>query len=330
LNTAISKGENSGYPQTDKRYSRAIYDFLTDISIKNLEAVYKILAWSKNNNIFFYRMSSDMFPHLANEKIREHLTTEDWNNYNNLVFAYDIIFDIGKYAQKYNMRLTMHPDHFNQLGSKNTDVVKNTFSDLFWHAKLLDLLEEGAQSYIIYSKQKDVNYNKENVLKDGILCIHGGGTYGDKNSAIERWKDSFNKLPENVKRRVCLENCEKGYNVEDLLPICEELNIPLIFDFHHYACWRYYHEENGDQKDIKILLPRILKTWEKRQIIPKFHLSDQADDKKVGAHHDYVENIPNELIDLFKSGYKFDIMIEAKKKELAVMKLYKKYADFFS
>ena len=107
-----------------------------------------------------------------------------------------------------------------------------------------------------------------------------------------------------------------------MLPICEELGIPLIFDFHHYACWANYHKENPHQKPIRELMPRILATWKDR--IPKFHLSDQAEDKKVGAHHDYVENIPDQLLNLI-GKVDFDIMIEAKQKELAVQKLQKKY-----
>lgn len=324
--TAISKGEESGFPRGSEGYSKAIYDFLTNMSLKNLEAMYSIISWSKNNGIFFYRMSSDMFPHIGNEKVREHMSEKDWENYSSLYFAAQLIYDIGKYVQKYNIRLTMHPDHFNQLGSEKSEVVMNTFTDLAWHATLLLLLEKGADAYITYSKQRDPNYNEENVLKHGVLCIHGGGTYGDKKSAIERWKSNFRKLPEFIQKRICLENCEKGYKAEDLLPVCEELNIPLIFDFHHYACWRYYHQdEDGDQSEISVILPRILKTWEVRGIIPKFHLSDQAEDKKVGAHHDYVESIPDELLELHKSGYKIDIMIEAKKKELATLKLYEKY-----
>jgi UV DNA damage endonuclease len=157
------------------------------------------------------------------------------------------------------------------------------------------------------------------------LCVHGGGTYKDKQKTIARWKKNFLRFPDFIRNRICLENCEKGYSVEDLLPICKELKIPLIFDFHHYNCWAHYHPDCPDQKDISILLPEILKTWEVRGIRPKFHLSDQADNKKVGAHHDYVASIPKELIKLRETGYVFDIMIEAKKKELAVFKLKKKY-----
>ena len=193
-----------------------------------------------------------------------------------------------------------------------------------WHTRLLDLLEVAANSYIQHLKNTDRPVT-DNVLSHGILCVHGGGTYGDKDLTIKRWMSNFKKLSPNIRRRICLENDEKGYNVEDLLPICNSLKIPLIFDFHHYNCWRNYHQDGGDQKPITELLPQILKTWERRGLIPKFHLSDQAEGKRVGAHHDYVEDIPEELQLLMEKNYRFDIMIEAKMKEKAVQKLYQKY-----
>jgi len=307
LARVIKKGEESGYDKGSQGYSRAIYDFLTDMAMNNLKAMYKIIVWSKDNNIFFYRMSSDMVPHVNNHRIKEHMGQEDWFNYFSLNFAIDLILEIGKYVQKYNIRLSMHPDHYNQLGTKTESVLQNTFTDLCWHARLLDILEIGAEAYIKYSKKETDNI----IKKGGTLCVHGGGTFKDKKESIKRWKKNFLRLPEYIRKRICLENCEKSYCVEDLLPVCEELGIPLIFDFHHYNCWANYHKENPEQEKISILMPRILATWKDR--IPKFHLSDQAEGKNVGAHHDYVESIPDELLEMI-GVLNFDIMIEAKKK----------------
>jgi len=317
LNTIIKKGENSGFSKGTEEYSFAIYTLLTECSRNNLISMYKIISWSRKNNIFFYRMSSDMFPHISNLQLEEQMLPEHYRKYFFLEFAHDIIFEIGKYVQKYGIRLTMHPDHFNQLGTESEEVLKNTFKDLEWHTRLLDLLEIGADSYILHSKKEG-----KNTLKHGILTLHAGGTYKNKEKSLKRWKSNFLKLSENIQKRICLENCEKSFSADDLLPICEELNIPLIFDFHHYDCWKYYHKENPEQSSIDFLLPKILNTWKRRNIIPKFHLSDQAEDKKIGAHHDYVKEIPKELL---KLDINIDIMIEAKKKELAVLKLFKKY-----
>ncbi len=318
LKTAIQKGVNSEFLKGSQEYSLAIYNFLTDMGKQNLEAMYKIIAWSKNNNIFFYRMSSDMFPHISNSLIKEHMLEEHYLDYFTLNFASDVIFEIGKYVQKYNIRLSMHPGHYNQLATKTQKVLDNTFTDLYWHARLLDMLEAGAYAYLKHSKQ-----NEPNIIKfGGTLCLHMGGTFKDKPASIKRWKTNFKKLPVNIQNRICLENCEKSYSVEDLLPICKDLGIPLIFDFHHYNCWANYHKDDPEQTEISELLSQIIATWKDRT--PKFHLSDQAENKNIGAHHDYVESIPQELLDIMGKR-DFDIMIEAKQKELAVFKLMKKY-----
>ena len=69
----------------------------------------------------------------------------------------------------------------------------------------------------------------------------------------------------------------------------------------------------------------ILETWTKRGIKPKFHISEQGTGK-IGHHSDYVEVIPDYLLEIpEKYNIKIDIMIEAKMKEQAILKLHEKY-----
>lgn len=66
-----------------------------------------------------------------------------------------------------------------------------------------------------------------------MLILLRGGTYGDKKAAIARFEENFVKMPENIRNRIVLENDEVSYNVEDLLPVCKKLSIPLVLDWHH-------------------------------------------------------------------------------------------------
>ena len=69
----------------------------------------------------------------------------------------------------------------------------------------------------------------------------------------------------------------------------------------------------------------ILESWKKRGVKPKFHVSEQGSGR-TGHHSDYIEEIPEYLMEIpAKYGVHIDIMIEAKKKELAIKKLYEKY-----
>jgi UV DNA damage endonuclease len=76
-------------------------------------------------------------------------------------------------------------------------------------------------------------------------------------------------------------------------------------------------------------MSNILKTWSNRNIKPKFHISEQGSGK-CGHHSDYIEDIPEYLLEIHeKYGINIDIMIEAKKKELAIFKLRDKYPNYF-
>lgn len=64
---------------------------------------------------------------------------------------------------------------------------------------------------------------------DAVCIVHGGGVYGDKGATLERIKANIRELPAGVRRRLVLENDELCYTAEDLLPICEELDVPPRF-----------------------------------------------------------------------------------------------------
>lgn len=61
-----------------------------------------------------------------------------------------------------------------------------------------------------------------------MSSIHMGGIYGDKETTLARFKENYRtKLSDGIKARLVLENDEICYNVDDLLPVCNELEIPM-------------------------------------------------------------------------------------------------------
>ena len=84
---------------------------------------------------------------------------------------------------------------------------------------------------------RDLDYHEEMLSllklpeqqnKDAVMIIHMGGTYGDKQAALDRFKENYVKLSPGVKARLVLENDDVSWSVHDLLPVCEELNIPIV------------------------------------------------------------------------------------------------------
>ena len=305
INSVLRAEKPSIFPNRTCRLATAQkngVEYVKELALQNVKDVLILLDWNKENGIRSYRLSSDMFPHINNPKFETGYEKRHMKY--SLGFARPTLREIGKKAREYGIRLSFHPGHFNQIASKSTDVFKSTVIDLYVHSVILSMIEDGV----------DMGENS------GILCVHGGGVYGDKKTTMERWIERFAQLPKGVRRRICLENCEKCYSSEDCLELAEKLNIPHIFDIHHYNCYDILHKDET-QKPIDELLPRIFATWHNRNLKPYFHISEQGSGK-TGHHSDYVNELPDYILN---TKYPLTIDIEAKAKEQAVLLLAKKY-----
>ena len=166
--------------------------FLKDLILKNIDDLKTILLNNAGRGILFYRISSDLIPHITNPKLSTGFTLD---------FARKKLSEAGAIARKYNMRLTFHPGQFTLLSSENEKVTSNSIRDIVYHADVLVAM--GC------------------TPGDGsVIILHGGGTYGDKKSAIGRIKSNYYKIPEYARRYIAFENDEKSYSPDDLLPIC--------------------------------------------------------------------------------------------------------------
>ena len=261
--------------------------------IQNLADLYKLIQWNEANGIKVLRISSELFPHKSNPKVENY--TMD--------FADKLLKKIGKYARSLNHRLTFHPGQYNVVGSPNEKYFHQTISDLSYHAEVLDRMEMG---------------------KDSVMVVHGGGKYGDKQKTLDRWCENFKRLPQAVQNRLVLENCEKCFSIEDCIYVSRKVNIPIVFDTHHYTCYNLLHPDETLKPESEYI-EEILNSWERRGIKPKFHVSEQGSGR-CGHHSDYIEVIPDFLLEIpEKYGVEIDILIEAKAKEQAIFKLYSKY-----
>ncbi|KDQ27422.1 hypothetical protein PLEOSDRAFT_1009660, partial [Pleurotus ostreatus PC15] len=263
-------------------------DFVKDLGVKNVEDLLTIIEWNEANNIRFMRISSDMFP-FASHSVHGY----------SLNYCAPLLARVGELASKYNHRLTTHPGQYTQLGSPKKEVIAAAVRELKYHCEMLDLM---------------------GIDKDGVMIVHvpsqGGGVYGDKEAALERIKDTVaNVLPQDVRDRLVLENDEICYSASDLLPICESLLIPLVFDYHHDAL-------NPSLPRTEII-SRANEIFRKRGIKPKQHLSEAREGAETlmekRKHSARCKLLPEDLPD------DMDLMIEAKDKEQAVLQLYRTY-----
>lgn len=268
-------------------------DALKSKIILNLKDILVMIMWNEMHGIRVFRLSSEMFPHKSNPRVEDY--TFD--------FAKELLVKIGKLARYFGHRLTFHPGQYNVVGAINEKAFKQTINDLSYHATVLDLMGMGDNS---------------------VMVVHGGGVYGDKEATKKRWCKQYQMLPDNVKRRLVLENCERCFSIVDCLDVSREIGIPVVFDTHHFECYKLLHPDESF-KPAGEYISDILKTWNRRKIKPKFHVSEQGSGR-TGHHSDYIEVLPEYLLEIPEMyNQHIDIMIEAKKKELAIFKLYTKY-----
>ena len=254
-----------------------------------------MIRWNDRYGIKFMRLSSEMFP----------FASHDEYGYRLAPFASEVLGEVGKVAGQLGHRLTTHPGQFTQLGSPRNPVIKNAIRDLEYHDEMLSLLK--------LPPQQD---------RDAVMILHLGGAFGDKAATLDRFRENYLALPQSIKNRLVLENDDVSWSVHELLPLCEELNIPFVLDFHHHNIVFDAEQIREGSKDIMDLYPRILATWKRKNITPKMHYSEPTPPAITGhqrrKHNPRVASLP-------PCPDTMDLMIEAKDKEQAVFELMKTF-----
>jgi UV DNA damage endonuclease len=286
INLSLGKKITTNRTMVKRTFIAKGLDYVSDLVLQNVADLERIIDWNEQNGIKMYRMSSEMFPWATEYEFTE---LKDWNEIEK------ILQRCGAKATQYKQRLSFHPGPFNVLVSPKENVVLNTIKDLEVHGRIMDTME--------LSKTP---YNKIN--------IHCNGVYGDKIAAMDRFCENFEKLSNSVKSRLTIENDDKAsmYSVKDLMYIHSKINIPIVFDYHHHTF------NTGDMSE-ESALKLAITTWPEG-ITPAVHYSESKalhennTKLKPQAHSDYINAIPN----TYDMGV--DIMVEAKQKDLAILK----------
>ncbi len=262
-------------------------DYASELALANAMDLDKIIDWNILNGYNFFRITSGLAPWKSEY---------EWEDLKDIFRIKTHLRSAGIKAKTHNLRITSHPGPFNVLTSPHPHVVDNCVKDLTMHGDVFDMLE-----------LTRTPYNKIN--------IHIGGAYGDKESAMERFCKSFERLPDSVKSRLTVENDDKAtmYSVKDLYEgVYKRIGIPIVFDYHHH---KFCTGDLSEQQALEM----AISTWPDG-ITPATHYSEsrrdeQKDDTiRVQAHSDYVYD----KIETY--GNEIDVMVEAKAKELAVQK----------
>ncbi len=258
---------------------------LSFLCTTNLLSLSKALEWVIANDVGAFRVLSPLFPRITHPDVS--YTLEELPDFARIKTQCE---KIRARRRESDIRLSLHPDQFNVLSSPHPEVIKNTVIELEYQGMLAELI--GAD----------------------VINLHAGGVYGDKPAALIRLKDNFKLLSRRVQSRLSLENDDRSYTPADLLPICAELGIPMVYDVHHHRCL-------ADGLSLEDATQQSIESWESLGREPYFHISSPRhgyNSQNPRPHAELVsaEDFPRQWLDI-----KTTVDVEAKAKELAVLKL---------
>jgi UV DNA damage endonuclease len=284
INLSLGREVTTNRTMTNATFQRRGLDYVSELALKNAKDIIKILKWNVDNDIHFFRLSSMIIPWA------DRIDIEQLPAYKGIVST---LKEAGNYAKNHNMRINSHPGPFVVLTSPKETVVENSIKDLEMHGKIFDLMG------LSHTPYNNIN-------------IHCNGVYGDKQSAMDRFIQNFQRLSKSVQNRLTLENDDRKsmYSVKDLMYIYEHTKIPIVFDYHHFTF------NTGNQSEEEAL--KLAATTWPNGIRQEVHYSEskalhEGTTDKPQAHSDYINTLPNTY------GLNLDVMVEAKKKDLAIL-----------
>ena len=255
---------------------------LAELVAANASSLLAALEFCAANGIGSFRILSSILP------IKTHPTAgyrvEELPGADALVAQFQ---RCGEFARAHDIRTGFHPDQFVVLNSPDAEIVRRSVADI------------EAQSEIAEWTNADT------------VNIHGGGGYGDKTSALQRFQRNLDLLSPRARTRLTVENDDKTFTPSDLLPVCRATGVPLVYDAHHHRCC-------PDGLSVEEATAAARTTWNRE---PLFHISSPIEGwsgPKPERHHDYISaaDFPKAWL-----GWPLTVEVEAKAKELAVKKL---------
>ena len=223
---------------------------------------------------------------------------------------------MGRIAKDRDVRLSFHPGQFCVLASDTPDIVDRSIEEFEYHADIIRWMGYGVQ------------------WQDFKCNVHISGKKGPAGI-----KECLNRLSPEARNCITIENDENSWGIEASLELAD--SCALVLDIHHHWCNTKgeYLEPNDDR------FSRIIDSW--RGVRPVIHYSISREEYLNGVA---LSTKPS-FQQLEENGYKkgklrahsdmcwnkacndwalsfapeFDIMVEAKLKNLANTQLYEQH-----
>jgi UV DNA damage endonuclease len=294
-----------GLPSHDTR--RHASDPSLGVSLDRLDAV---LAYLAEHDIRFYRMATGLAPYASHPDLPRFRDQPRR-------FA-ERLREVGERARRDGVRLTTHPGQYTVLNSEDQRVQRLAADELEVQAELLDGMGLGPES---------------------VVVLHVGGAAGGIDAALDRFARGFERLSDAARARLVVENDDRTFALRDVLRLSARIGRPVVWDVLHHHC------HDPDRIPDREALELALATWP-AGVRPKIHYSTPktaVDERtrrtgrrvertlvlpQLRAHADVIDPIAFErFVTDTAAGHDFDVMLEAKAKDLALLRLREQLAD---
>ena len=248
----------------------------------NLRCLEEIVRWNAARGILFLRITSDLIP----------LASHPENRFPWVEAFAGRFAEIGALMRRYAMRISMHPGQYTLLSSPRPEVTAAARADLRYHAQVLDLL---------------------GLDRTAKIQIHGGGVYGDRKMAVQRFVAAVDALEPAVRERLVVENDERLYSFADVLELHAMTGLPLVFDAFH-------HTLHGDGRSLAEALGAQAETWGPEDGLPIVDYSSPLRNGRLGSHAHALDE--EDFLRFLEESrpHNFDLMLEVKDKEASALR----------
>jgi UV DNA damage endonuclease len=263
-----------------------------------------VLDYLDHHDIRMYRMATALAPYASHPELPQF--------HRQLDECAGELAEVGGRARELDVRLSTHPGQYTVLNSENPGVQRAAVAELEVQAGLLDAMGLGPEA---------------------VVVLHVGGGAGGLAAGGDRFLAGFERLSARARARLALENDDRVFGLSDTLAVARRAGVPVVFDIHHHYC----HDPSGigDREALELALA----TWP-RGVTPKVHFSSPRLDvgerrRRVGRRVERTPVLPDlrlhaDLVDpvafegfagAVGAGLEFDVMLEAKAKDLALLRL---------
>ena len=270
----------------------------------SLERLGAILDYLEANDIRMYRVATALAPYASHPTLTQF--------HGQVGECADDLAALGQLVRDRDIRLSSPPGQYTVLNSTDPDVQLAAAAELEVQEELFDAMGLGP---------------------DAVVVLHVGGTAGGIAAASDRFLAGLELLSEAARRRLVIENDDRSFGTHDVVRLAERAGLRVVWDVLHHHC----HDPAGmsDREAIEAALA----TWP-GDLTPKIHYSSPRLDietrklkrgrrvetqivlPQLRAHADLIDPIGFErfMLDV-AAGRDFDVMFEAKAKDLALLRL---------